>query len=89
MTRRRRHLIKRAIHAVTNLEFVFERLEVDVARPVLDRLEQDQVDEADDRSGVRFRLDGGSAFVRAAQCQQSPVSPSCLRMSSKLELSAP
>ena len=40
MTRRRRHFVKRAVHAVTNFEFVFERLEVNVARAVLDRLKQ-------------------------------------------------
>ena len=57
MPRRRRHFVKRAIDPVTNFEFVFERLEMNVARAILDGLEQDQIDEANDRRGVRFRLD--------------------------------
>ena len=57
MPRRRRHFVKRAIDAVTNFEFVFERLEMDVARAVLNRLKQDQIDKANDRRGVRFRFD--------------------------------
>ena len=50
MPRRRRHFVKRAVDAITNFEFVFERLEMDVARAVLDRLIQDQIDEANDRA---------------------------------------
>ena len=38
MPRRRRHFVKRAIHAITNFEFVFEWFEMNVAGPVLDRL---------------------------------------------------
>ncbi len=48
MLRRRRHFVKRAVHAVANLEFVLERLEVNVARPILHRLKQHQVHESDD-----------------------------------------
>ncbi len=70
MPRRRRHFVERAVDAVTNFEFVLERLEMDVARAVLDRLKQDQIDEANDRRGVRFRFDvDGAAFV-AAERQQ-------------------
>ena len=89
MARRRRHFVKRAIDAVTNLEFVFERLEMDVARAILDRLVQDQIDEANDRRGVRFGFDIGRGSRRRATCISSPASPSCLRMSSMLEVSVP
>ena len=41
MARRRRHFVERAIDAITNFEFVFERLEMNVARAVLDRLVQE------------------------------------------------
>ncbi len=72
MARRRRHLVERAVDAVTNFEFVLEGLEMDVARAVLDRLKQDQIDEANDRRGVRFRLDVDGAALVAAQRQQLP-----------------
>ena len=49
---RRRHLVERAVHAVADLELGLERLEMNVAGAVLDRLEQDQVHEADDRGLV-------------------------------------
>ena len=65
MARRRRHFVERAVDAITNLEFVLERLEMDVARPVLDRLIQDQIDETNDRSRVGFRFDVRRAFVTA------------------------
>ena len=48
MLGRRRHFVERAVHAVADLEFVFERFEMNVARAVLHRLEEDQVHEADD-----------------------------------------
>ena len=70
MARRRRHFVKRAIDAVANFEFVLERLEMDVARPVLDRLIQDQIDEANDRRGVRFGFDTRPVALVAAQRHQ-------------------
>ena len=45
---RRRHFVKRAVHAITNLEFVFERLEVNVARAILHRLKKHEVHEPHD-----------------------------------------
>ena len=64
MTRRRRHFVKRAIDAITDFEFVFERLEMNVAGPVLDRLIQNQIDEANDRgcAGFGFSSDRAIAF---------------------------
>jgi hypothetical protein len=41
MTRGRRHFVKRTVDAIADFEFVFERLEVNIARAVLDRLIQD------------------------------------------------
>ena len=73
MARRRRHFVKRAVDAITNFEFVFERLEMDVARAVLDRLEQDQIDEANDRRGVRFRLDLCARSRRRAMSAARPL----------------
>src|SRR5437764_11661743 len=66
---RRRHFVKRAIDAVTDFEFVLERLEVNIARSVLDGLEQNQIYEANDRRRVRFGLDRG-CVVRAANREQ-------------------
>ena len=57
MPRRRRHLVKRAVHAVADLELRLERLEVDVTRAVLDRLREHEVHVADDRRGIRLALD--------------------------------
>ena len=46
---RRRHFVEGAVHAVADLELVLEGLEVNVAGAVLHGLEQDEVDEPDDR----------------------------------------
>src|ERR1700677_2780006 len=46
--RRGRHFVKRAVHAIANLEVVLERLEMNVARTRLDGLGQDGVDVLDD-----------------------------------------
>ena len=54
---RRGHLVERAVHAVADLEFVLERLEMDVAGPVLDGLVEDQIHVADDGRGVGLGLD--------------------------------
>ena len=89
MARRRRHFVKRAVDPVADLEFVLEGLEMDVARPVLDRLIQNQIDEADDRRGVGFGFDVGALPFVAASVISSPASPSCFRMSSMLEVSSP
>ena len=68
--RRRRHFVERAVHAVADFEFVLERLEMNVARPVLDRLVQDQIDEANDRRGVRFGFDIRDRRFVAVECHQ-------------------
>ena len=70
VARRRRHFVQRAVDAITNFEFVLERLEMDVARAVLNRLEQDQIDKANDRRGVRFRFNVVPRFLVTAQCHQ-------------------
>ena len=89
-TRRRRHFVERAVDAVANFELVLERLEVNVARAVLDRLEQDQVDEADDRRRVRLGFDIGRAFVVTAQRHQlARRRRAASRMSSMLDVSVP
>src|SRR5437868_3872974 len=67
---RRRHFIKSAINAVTDFEFVFERLEVNIARSILDRLKQDEVHKADDRSGVCLRFNGGRIDIISADLEQ-------------------
>ena len=70
MARRRRHFIKRAIDAITDFELVLERLEVDVARPVLDRLIENQIDEANDRRGVGFHLGVAAGCLLACERHQ-------------------
>ena len=70
VARRRRHFVERAVHPVADFELVLERLEVDVARAVLDRLIQDQVDEADDRGGVRLGFDICDRRFVAVECHQ-------------------
>src|SRR5438874_4767630 len=54
MSRRRSHFVKRAINAITDFEFIFERFEMNVAGPVLDRLIQNQIDKANDRGSAGF-----------------------------------
>ena len=56
---RRRHFVKRAVHAVADLELVFERLEVDVRRAVLHGLVQHEVHEPHDRRGTDQLLESG------------------------------
>ena len=70
MARRRRHFVERAVDAVTDFELSLERLEMNVARPVLDRLIQDQIDEANDRGGVRFGFDIRDRRFVAVECHQ-------------------
>ena len=65
---RRRHFIQRAVHAVTNLEFVLERLEVDVAGAVLHCLIKDQI----------YKLDDGRCVGKVLQVRH-PVARSRLR----------
>ena len=50
--RRRHHFVEHAVDAVAHLEFALERLEVDVRGLVLDRLQQDEVDELADGVGI-------------------------------------
>ena len=54
MSRRRRHFVECPVDTIADFEFVFERLEMNVAGPVLDRLVENQIDETDDRGGVCF-----------------------------------
>ena len=70
MARRRRHFVESAVDAVTDFEFVLERLEMNVAGAILNRLEQDQIDEANNRGRVciRFHI-RGRGFV-AAQAEE-------------------
>src|SRR6266480_241523 len=65
MARGRGHFVKRAIDAITYFEFVFERLEMNVAGPVLNRLIQNQIDEANDRGGIGFCFRSGRAIAFA------------------------
>src|SRR4030095_6560628 len=69
MPRRWRYFVKRAIDAVADFEFVFERLEVNVARTVLDRLGKNEIDETDYRRRVRLRFNCSLA-VSLAQLQR-------------------
>ena len=55
--RRRRHFVQRAVHAVADLEFVLEGLEVNVGGLLLDRLVEHEIDEADDRGAVGLGLE--------------------------------
>ena len=72
---RGRHFIKRAVHAVADLELVLERLEMNVAGAVLHRLEQNEVDEPHDRDfvgdvgqdGRIVGLGGGGGFLGDAR----------------------
>ncbi len=87
--RRRGHLVERAVHAVADFELVLERLEMDVARPVLDRLIEDQVDETDDRRGVGLV---GDVALRSGRPRRNSCRRRCcssLSTSSMLAMSAP
>src|SRR3982750_1950381 len=70
MTGRGSHFIESAVDAVTNLKFVLEGFEVDVARAVLNRLEQNQINEANDRRGVSTGFYVGRGAFVFAQAQQ-------------------
>src|SRR5438445_12829267 len=69
MTWRRRHFVKGAVHAITDFEFVFEGLEVNVARAILDRLIENKIDKPNDRGCVRLRFNRSLA-VAFAQLQE-------------------
>ena len=69
MPRGRRHFVKRAIDAVADFEFVFERLEMNVARAVLDCLIKNQIHKSNDRRCVRLRFNRSFA-VHLAQLQR-------------------
>jgi hypothetical protein len=58
---RGRHLIEGTIDTVADTEFLLEGFEVDVGCLFLDSLVEDEIDVADNRSGIRLGL--GSAFV--------------------------
>src|SRR5437773_380811 len=63
MSRRWGHFIQRAIDAITDFEFVFEWLEMNVAGPVLNCLIQNQIDKANDRSGIGFCFRSGRTIA--------------------------
>src|SRR5438445_13629217 len=65
MTWRRRHFVKGAVHAITDFEFVFEGLEVNVARAILDRLIENKIDKPNDRGCVRLRFNRSLAVAFA------------------------
>ena len=70
MPRWGRHFVKRAINAISNFEFVFERLEVNVAGAILNRLLQNQIDKPNDRRGVYLRCYLGRSAIFALDLQQ-------------------
>ena len=53
--RRHRRLVQNAVHAVADAELVLRRLEVNIRRPILERLPDDLVDELD-HAGVLIAL---------------------------------
>src|SRR5215475_16161581 len=57
MTRRWRHFVERAINAISDFELIFEWLEMNVARAVLDRLIKNEIDEANNGRCVCFGFD--------------------------------
>jgi hypothetical protein len=71
MTRRRRHFVERAIDAIADFEFIFEGLKVNIAREVLDRLVEDQIDKANDGSCIRLGFNRSLA-LSLAQLQKLP-----------------
>ena len=83
MLRRRRHFVKRAVHAVADAEFGFERLEMNVTRAVLHGLEQDQIHELHDGHLVGQGLGGRSRprRLRSTSRAMSVSAPSSLRIS--------
>ncbi len=46
--------IERAVHAVAQLELLLERLDVNVRRLLLERLDEDQIHDLDDRRVLAF-----------------------------------
>ena len=52
MLRNRQHVAQQAVNALPDVNVLFLRFDVDVARTGLGRLAQDQVDEPDDRRQV-------------------------------------
>ena len=49
LERRRHHLVEHAVDAVAHAELLLERLDVDIARPLVHRVRDERVDELDDR----------------------------------------
>src|SRR5262249_5750235 len=62
-------LVKRAIDAIADFKLIFERLEMNVARAVLDGLIKDEIHKTDDRRRVRLRFNRSFA-VSLAQLQR-------------------
>src|SRR4029450_4304081 len=68
MTRRWRHFVECAINAIADLELIFEWLEMNVARTVLNRLVKNKIDKANDRSCVCFGFNCRFAVSLAVPC---------------------
>src|SRR5262249_39042103 len=77
VARRRRHFVKRAIDAVADFEFIFERRKMDVARTVLYRVIENEIDKPDDRRRVRFCFNSSIA-IRLSQLQELARFPELL-----------
>ena len=65
------HLAQRAVDAVPDADPPVGRLDVDVRRPVAQRLRHDLVDELDDRRLVGGADDGLDLLPRGVVCQNS------------------
>src|SRR5258705_3340993 len=77
MTGRRRHFVERAVDAIADFEFVFEGLKVNIARDVLNRLIEDQIDETNNRGCIRLGFNRSLAFS-LAQLEKLPNFPELL-----------
>src|SRR4029453_1632065 len=56
---------------IADFEFVFEGLEVNIARPVLDRLVEDQIDKPNDRGCICLGFNRGLA-ISLSQLEKLP-----------------
>ena len=70
MARRRGHFVEGAVHAVADLEFVLEGLEVDVAGPVLHGLVDHEIDEAHHGARIGGGLHRGDVVGAGAAFEQ-------------------
>ena len=80
----RRDLVEHAVDAVADDDLLLARLDVDIAGALLDRVEQQRVDPADDGRLVGDVEDVDQLLARPSSSSSSPFSPrspplSCLR----------